>query len=196
MKNFFKKETEADKVKNEIDNSILKKNSIISAIEMEKNGILNQKNNTIFNMGQHAYECFKESKEYDFSKFVEEIESYDEDMVVKDSKIADLQVRYDEEIALLYVRLEQLQPPMPPQGMPQQGMQQQGMQQQGMQQQGMQPQGMPPQGMQPQGMPPQGMPPQGMPPQGMPPQGNVCGNCNNGTKEGDMFCENCGNKLQ
>lgn len=128
MKNLFKKETEADKIKKEIENIVLKKNSIISAIETEKQALLDQKNGLIFSMGQHALDSFTNGTSYEFENIVNEIRGIDQGVEEKNIKISELVVRYDEEVHLMHIRLEQIEPAQQP--MQQQPVQQQPMQQQ------------------------------------------------------------------
>lgn len=110
LKNFFKKETEADKILAEIKNSEFKKTSMIGAVLNEKNTLLAKKNSLFLEIGEHVYTNFLEGKtEYEFESFFTQITELISDMETKETKISELTVRYDEEISLLQSSLSMLE---------------------------------------------------------------------------------------
>ncbi len=102
MRNFFKKETEVDKINAEIKNTEFKKKAIVSGIISEKSEI-NAKIKALYcQIGEISYKNFTaDVKDYDFSSVYAEIKALEEEYDLKNKKQIEMENRYDEEISML-----------------------------------------------------------------------------------------------
>lgn len=106
MKNLFKKDSPEGRVQAEIQSTEFKKNSMISAVNAEKNMLEQQKANTMRDIGDVAYRQYKAQEEgYDFQAYFAQLEQIDGQIQEKDQKIHEITSRYDEEISLLSATL-------------------------------------------------------------------------------------------
>lgn len=110
MKNLFKKETEEDKIRNEIQNTEFKKNSMVNTVINEKNVLEQQKRELLFSIGEKTYENQKAGVTgHDFSSDFAQIDALEVQKQEKDAKITEIASRYDEEINLLSANLATMQ---------------------------------------------------------------------------------------
>lgn len=108
IRNFFKKEeTQADKVRAEIESMEFKKTSILQVVLNEKATCETNIQQILYKMGLEVYNKSKKGDEnYDFSEYIAEINAIEETVSQKNSKIAEITNRYDEEISLLKENLK------------------------------------------------------------------------------------------
>ncbi len=110
MLNIFKKETEEDKIRTEIQNTEFKKNSMVATVNNEKAQLEQEKRGHFFAMGETVYNNHKERISVeDFQETFQKIHALEEQMKEKDAKIQEITARYDEEISLLSANLVSIQ---------------------------------------------------------------------------------------
>lgn len=124
MRNLFKKETEEDKIRAEINNTEFKKNSMLTTVNNEKMGLEQQKRDIIYKIGEEKLREYKEKiEDFDYKSSFDSIDQLEGQMQEKDAKMQDISARYDEEISLLSANLAtaqaaaqqaQMQQQMPP----------------------------------------------------------------------------------
>ena len=111
MKNFFKKETAADKVRAEISSMEFKKNSILAVIQSEKHDVENEKTKVLCSIGTYAYNQNETGNtQYDFTEHFNEIKELNLQLSLKNDKEVEMCNRYDEEIIMLKANLDMLEP--------------------------------------------------------------------------------------
>lgn len=110
MLKMFKKETEIDKLNEEIKSMEFKKNSILSAINNEKIDILNKKRLILEEIGSIVFENhISGSNNTDFTSQFEKIDAFQANVEEKNMKSTEIEKRYDEEINMLRANMEKLQ---------------------------------------------------------------------------------------
>ena len=115
MKSFFKKETDADRVRSEIEGMKFKKSSILAVLENERGELEKTKTRALYEVGLYVYENHeKGSEELEFTQFWGVIEEINGNIQLKNDKIKELDSRYDEDISLLQANLNMIEPPIAP----------------------------------------------------------------------------------
>lgn len=102
----FKKPTEEDKIRSEIENIKFKKNAILSGISNEKLELERQKSAKIMEIGNHVYQkAIQGQSDYQITEYLVAIQGIMAQMAEKDKKHTEMSLRYDEEISMLETNL-------------------------------------------------------------------------------------------
>lgn len=107
VKNFFKKETDSDKIQSQIDGMVLRKNSLVSVVENEISVLKREIDSNIYQAGLHAYNQ-KEigSEELNFKEFWDKIDVLKVEVITKEKKSSEISFRYDDEISMLQTTVQ------------------------------------------------------------------------------------------
>lgn len=110
IKTIFKKPTEIDKIKEEIENKKFNKNTLIVAVESEQRNLELQKEKIFQEIGLHTYQQYIAGNEiYSLEAYFSQIKILVKDIAQKNLQKDEIGARYDEEINLLISRVEMLQ---------------------------------------------------------------------------------------
>ncbi len=106
MFKLFKKETEADKLRDEIKRLAFKRESVMKTLKAERDEHEKNRLAQFSFIGTTAYEMHKEGNEdYDFSAFFERIKNFESLIETTFVKEREMSERYDEEEELLHASL-------------------------------------------------------------------------------------------
>lgn len=110
---FFKKPTEADKVAKEIEATMFRKNSMVSVIQNERVALENSRFQIFKDLGEYVYEQhLKGDTTLDFNNYFNEIKRTSEEIKQKADKEIEISARYDEEVDILNSKLAMLGTPV------------------------------------------------------------------------------------
>ena len=111
---------EIKRLQQEIESMQFKKQSLISTVQGEIQAAKQKISNVMFMIGQDVYASHINGVEIDdkLKAYFKEIETLNSLMAEKEEKITDIAKRYDDELSMLSVHLNSIQPPPPPTNIP------------------------------------------------------------------------------